>query len=403
MIRKPHSLNDRRSPVSYQPRVPAKSTECQTFLKAASLKRLRLLRMMVDGGIDVNVRDIQKGYTALINVILSDVECSSQTSSMESVLEYLLRKGADPNLADYNGKTALIHACQRNKVDSDVIRMLMMYHADPHIKDLTGKQAACYVQKDKSALALLAPAGFQQSSKPKTLVRQDTLPFDFRDMYNYLTVPDNANLNNSSFLDIPDNRETKWSPKLNRRKPFYRVEELQVEYKDTEESDEMIIQCPEPSKTNSVANSTPPKVQISNENGETRLLIGLPSKNHEVHRMRNSLFEWERQMSVDDLFGQNKTKISVLRKQKTEGGVSGVCFEGFEDETKKPSDGEESFNVFEQDTDNMDVEVKQQCDSKETGSMSEASKVVDNPTSKQESRKNMHKLRRWTVDAFCET
>jgi uncharacterized protein len=56
--------------------------------------------------------------------------------------EKLLKKGANPNIADDNGSTCLIMAAQINNID--MVKLLLRYKADKTIKDKQGKTAADY-------------------------------------------------------------------------------------------------------------------------------------------------------------------------------------------------------------------------------------------------------------------
>lgn len=53
---------------------------------------------------------------------------------------YLLEKGADPNIQDKTGKTALMHACLEH-VGTEVVSLLLSSGADPTIEDRTGLSA----------------------------------------------------------------------------------------------------------------------------------------------------------------------------------------------------------------------------------------------------------------------
>ena len=86
------------------------------LLKAAKMLKLRLVRLMLDGGVDVNWQN-DEGCNALMCVITSHTTTADdpQAASKHTMVDYLLKVGTDPNARDRNGKTALIHACQDRK------------------------------------------------------------------------------------------------------------------------------------------------------------------------------------------------------------------------------------------------------------------------------------------------
>ena len=72
----------------------------------------------------------ENGKTVLINV----VELRGNTEQMWVLLDY----GADPNIQDNEGKTALHHACLVDR--KDMIICLLLFGADPEIEDNENKK-----------------------------------------------------------------------------------------------------------------------------------------------------------------------------------------------------------------------------------------------------------------------
>jgi hypothetical protein len=72
----------------------------------------------------------ENGKTVLINI----VELRGNTEQMWVLLDY----GADPNIQDNEGKTALHHACIVDR--KDMIICLLLFGADPEIEDNEGKK-----------------------------------------------------------------------------------------------------------------------------------------------------------------------------------------------------------------------------------------------------------------------
>ena len=56
------------------------------------------------------------------------------------MVRYLLEKGADPNIPDKGGRTALMHACAE-QAGREVVSLLLENGADPSLKDYAGSSA----------------------------------------------------------------------------------------------------------------------------------------------------------------------------------------------------------------------------------------------------------------------
>nr|XP_005993229.1 PREDICTED: ankyrin repeat domain-containing protein 34B-like [Latimeria chalumnae] len=125
--------------------------------RAASLGKLRLVRLLVDGGAQVNERN-EKGETALIASCKLKPE-KHQSFSMVKMVKYLLENRADPNIQDKQGKTALMHACIEN-AGPEVASLLINSGADPSMEDYAGASALVYAlnSKDKQTTKVLLDA-----------------------------------------------------------------------------------------------------------------------------------------------------------------------------------------------------------------------------------------------------
>ena len=85
--------------------------------------------MLLANGADPNVRD-KKGQTALIQVGLH---------SKVEIARLLLTNGVDPNIQDKHGRTALIEAAMWGRVDT--VNILLTHRADRDIVDKQGRTA----------------------------------------------------------------------------------------------------------------------------------------------------------------------------------------------------------------------------------------------------------------------
>ena len=133
------------------------TTDGTVLLKAAKMLKLRLVRLMLDGGVDVNWQNVE-GCNALMCVITSHTTTADDphAASKLTMVDYLLKVGADPNARDRSGKTALIHACQQNS-DADVVQLLLQSGADPSTLDSSARTALDYAQaqQNNDVIALL--------------------------------------------------------------------------------------------------------------------------------------------------------------------------------------------------------------------------------------------------------
>lgn len=104
------------------------------------------LRTLIRAGANPNIQD-EKGNTALM--LISDFSSSDYS---QGVTELLLEAGADPNLQDEEGLTALM-ICMGTHSSNRLIEILLRAGANPNIQDNEGKTALMY------ALVIIAEYG----------------------------------------------------------------------------------------------------------------------------------------------------------------------------------------------------------------------------------------------------
>ena len=131
--------------------------ECTDIFDAVRKRRLRLTRLLLDGGSNVNMTD-ENGHSVLIAAVLSTYE-DSQSTEKEAYVRFLLERGADPNYKDRLGKTVLIHVCQK-QLGISLIRLLLEFKADATIVDKYYMSPLLYAadSTDEAILGLLAGA-----------------------------------------------------------------------------------------------------------------------------------------------------------------------------------------------------------------------------------------------------
>ena len=111
----------------------------ETLLQASATCKLRLVRMLVEGGTSVNVRN-ERLETPLM------LCCKSKTDPDEKrrVVAYLLSKKAMVNLQDIDGRTALIHASLSNS-GREIIQALLDAKSNPWVQDLSKNTVFDYI------------------------------------------------------------------------------------------------------------------------------------------------------------------------------------------------------------------------------------------------------------------
>uniref|UniRef100_A0A8C1HGX2 Uncharacterized protein n=1 Tax=Cyprinus carpio carpio TaxID=630221 RepID=A0A8C1HGX2_CYPCA len=127
------------------------------LISAAQLGKLRLVRLLVEGGAQVNERN-QRGETPLLAACRA-LRGDQSGSSMLRLIQYLLRNQADPNIQDKTGRTALMYACME-RAGPDVALALTAAGADPSTEDYTGGSALVYAinAHDQDTLTVLLDA-----------------------------------------------------------------------------------------------------------------------------------------------------------------------------------------------------------------------------------------------------
>ena len=83
-----------------------------------------LYQLLIDRGADVNVQDSEEGNTALIR----ELEYYQQGNHNQlQIIIMLLENGADPNIQNFENKTALMYA--NEKGDQQIIDLLIQHGA----------------------------------------------------------------------------------------------------------------------------------------------------------------------------------------------------------------------------------------------------------------------------------
>ncbi|XP_041042842.1 ankyrin repeat domain 34Bb [Carcharodon carcharias] len=162
-------------------------TDGNSLLKAVYLSRLRLTRLLLEGGAYINESN-ERGETPLM-IACKTKHVDQQSISKVKMVKYLLENHADPNIQDKSGKTALMHACVE-RAGAEVITLLLKNGADPSVEDHSGGSALVYSvnSDDKETLKVLLDA-CKARGKEVIIITMDKSPSGRQTTKQYLNVP----------------------------------------------------------------------------------------------------------------------------------------------------------------------------------------------------------------------
>ncbi|KAG9340729.1 hypothetical protein JZ751_020321 [Albula glossodonta] len=188
-------------------------TDGNSLLKAAWLRRLRLTRLLLEGGAYINESN-ERGETALMLACMSK-HVDQQSVSKAKLVRYLLENKADPNIQDRAGRTALMHACS-HKAGHEVASLLLTNGADPSLEDRGGASALVYAinADDKDTLKLLLDA-CKAKGKDVIIITTDKSASGAKTTKQYLNVPPSPELEDRcspALCTSPSDIDLKTSP-----------------------------------------------------------------------------------------------------------------------------------------------------------------------------------------------
>lgn len=176
-------------------------TDGSSLLKAVYLSRLRLTRLLLEGGAYINESN-ELGETPLM-VACKNKHVDQQSVSKAKMVRYLLESGADPNIQDKSGKTALMHACLE-QAGAEVVSQLLESGADPSLEDHSGCSALVHAvnAKDKETLKMLIDA-CKAKGKEVIIITTDKMANGKQLTKQYLNVPQIGTLERWDQLNSP--------------------------------------------------------------------------------------------------------------------------------------------------------------------------------------------------------
>ncbi|CAG2206774.1 unnamed protein product [Mytilus edulis] len=172
------------------------------LLKAVAQGKIKLVKLLIDGGVDVNFPGYD-GKTPLI-VACSFVAEKKDSDSLIVLINLLLKRGANTNAQDMKGRTPLMYAV-RHFLSIDIIQLLLDNDAD--ILDNNGRSMLHYMKrkglpkyrcilKQYMASALSSRSHYEQSVNIRSV--------NLTSIYSQSTV----DLENNIFWRVSDSTET---------------------------------------------------------------------------------------------------------------------------------------------------------------------------------------------------
>ncbi|XP_044029684.1 ankyrin repeat domain-containing protein 34B [Siniperca chuatsi] len=157
------------------------------LLRAVFLRRLRLTRLLLEGGAYINESD-SHGQTPLM-VACRTQHIDAQSASRVKLVQFLLEKEADPNIQDKEGRSALMHACQE-QAGPEVVSLLLASGADISLEDQSGTSALVYavMAGDWKVLKLLLDT-CKAKGKEVIIITTDKFPCGKLQAKQYLSIP----------------------------------------------------------------------------------------------------------------------------------------------------------------------------------------------------------------------
>uniref|UniRef100_A0A8B9H4X0 Ankyrin repeat domain 34Ba n=1 Tax=Astyanax mexicanus TaxID=7994 RepID=A0A8B9H4X0_ASTMX len=172
------------------------------LITAAQLGKLRLVRLLVEGGAQVNERN-QRGETPLLATCRA-MRGDQSGSTMLRLSRFLIKNQADPNIQDKAGRTALMYACME-RAGPEVASALISAGADPSMEDYAGASALVYAinSQDQDTIQVLLDA-CRAKGRDIIIIATDLSSDGATVTRRYLNVPPSPNTSPVSCMSPSD-------------------------------------------------------------------------------------------------------------------------------------------------------------------------------------------------------
>ncbi|XP_076847441.1 ankyrin repeat domain-containing protein 34C [Brachyhypopomus gauderio] len=177
-------------------------TDGSPLITAARLGKLRLVRLLVEGGAQVNERN-QRGETPLLATCRA-LKGNQSGSTMLRLIRFLLQNRADPNVQDKSGRTALMYACME-RAGPDVAAALISAGADPSVEDYGSVSALVYAinAREQDTVQVLLDA-CRAKGRDIIIIATDLSPDGAPGTHRFLDVPPSPNTSPVSCMSPSD-------------------------------------------------------------------------------------------------------------------------------------------------------------------------------------------------------
>ncbi|XP_054750504.1 ankyrin repeat domain-containing protein 34C-like [Lytechinus pictus] len=162
-------------------------TDGNALQKAVRLGKLRLTRLLVEGGTDLHSVD-DNGRTALIIACMTHYEDDKENVTKTKLVKLLLENKANVNAQDKCGRTCLMYACMELG-GKELIKLLLTYEADPRITDKNGSSALVYAVNAGDASVLSSLINNCKNKGKEVIIITTNDRGKERDTKQYLDVP----------------------------------------------------------------------------------------------------------------------------------------------------------------------------------------------------------------------
>jgi hypothetical protein len=118
-------------------------TDKYALLTAVFQRKLKLVRILLDGGMDVNYQSYD-GKTPLM-IACCFLQENDEGEKRDTFIKLLLFYKANPNIQDIEGRTALMYAF-KHVLSPDIVKIILDNGGDPHIRDKNGRDVFSYIK-----------------------------------------------------------------------------------------------------------------------------------------------------------------------------------------------------------------------------------------------------------------
>ncbi|XP_024070705.1 ankyrin repeat domain-containing protein 34B [Terrapene carolina triunguis] len=253
------------------------SADGNSLIKAVYQSRLRLTRLLLEGGAYINESN-DRGVTPLM-IACKTQHVDQQSVSKAKMVKYLLENKADPNIQDKSGKTALMHACLE-KAGPEVVSLLLKNGADLSLQDHSGYSALVYAvnSEDRETLKVLLNA-CKARGKEVIIITTDKSPSGKQTTKQYLNVHPNdiEECHSPTACTSPSEIELKTSPLSNSRE----TEKPLFSFKDPDQpgSMENISEPVSPTRKPNLTHGGPKLAQVQRLHSESWIKSSLFHQN----------------------------------------------------------------------------------------------------------------------------